>query len=144
MSWVRQTHSLIGCRDKCVETHEWFLHIWATCLKLSFRFPDFVCGYCVQSFSRAWLFVTPWTVAHQAPLSMGFFSKITGVGGHFLLRGIFPTQGWTRVSRIGRQIHYHWLPPGKPLLQPHLLCAPYFQQILFNQHLLSGGIHDKF
>ena len=25
-----------------------------------------------QSHSRAWLFVTPWTVAHQAPLSMGF------------------------------------------------------------------------
>ena len=23
-------------------------------------------------FSRVWLFVTPWTIAHQAPLSMGF------------------------------------------------------------------------
>ena len=28
---------------------------------------------CVRSyFSRIQLFVTPWTVAHQAPLSMGF------------------------------------------------------------------------
>ena len=28
---------------------------------------------CVLSdFSRVWLFVTPWTVAHQAPVSMGF------------------------------------------------------------------------
>ena len=28
---------------------------------------------CVLSrFSRVWLFATPWTVAHQAPLSMGF------------------------------------------------------------------------
>ena len=27
---------------------------------------------CVQSFSRVQLFVTPWTVARQAPLSMGF------------------------------------------------------------------------
>ena len=26
----------------------------------------------VKSLSRAWLFETPWTVAHQAPLSMGF------------------------------------------------------------------------
>ena len=25
-----------------------------------------------SSLSRTWLFVTPWTVAHQAPLSMGF------------------------------------------------------------------------
>ena len=34
----------------------------------------------------------PWTVACQVPLSMGFF-KNTGVGCHFLLQGIFPTQG---------------------------------------------------
>ena len=26
----------------------------------------------VKSLSRVWLFATPWTVAHQAPLSMGF------------------------------------------------------------------------
>ena len=26
----------------------------------------------VKSLSHIWLFVTPWTVAHQAPLSMGF------------------------------------------------------------------------
>ena len=26
---------------------------------------------CAQSLSRVRLFVTPWTVAHQAPLSMG-------------------------------------------------------------------------
>ena len=32
-------------------------------------------------------------VAHQAPLSMRFPSKSTGVGCHFLLQGIFPTQG---------------------------------------------------
>ena len=30
--------------------------------------------------------VTPRTVAHQAPLSMGFPNKNTGVGGHFLLQ----------------------------------------------------------
>ena len=37
--------------------------------------------------------VTPWTVACQASLSMGFPSKNTGVGCPFLLRGIFPIQG---------------------------------------------------
>ena len=36
---------------------------------------------------------TPWTVAHQAPLSMDFPGKNTGVGCHFLLQGIFSTQG---------------------------------------------------
>ena len=33
------------------------------------------------------------TVAHQAPLSMGSPGKNTGVGCHFLLQGIFPSQG---------------------------------------------------
>ena len=36
---------------------------------------------------------TPLTVARQAPLSMGFFRQETGVGCHFLLQGIFLTQG---------------------------------------------------
>ena len=36
---------------------------------------------------------TPWTIALQASLTMGFSSKNTGVGNHFLLRGIFTTQG---------------------------------------------------
>ena len=40
------------------------------------------------------LFVTPWIVACQAPLSWDFPGKNTGVGCHFLLQGIFPTQRW--------------------------------------------------
>ena len=35
---------------------------------------------------------SPWTVALQAPLSMEFPGNNTGVGSHFLLQGIFPTQ----------------------------------------------------
>ena len=38
---------------------------------------------CVQ------LFVTPWTAAHQAPLSMGFSCKNTDMGFHFLLQVSF-------------------------------------------------------
>ena len=33
-------------------------------------------------------FVTPWTIAHQAPLSMKFSGKNTGVGCHFLSRDL--------------------------------------------------------
>ena len=39
------------------------------------------------------LFVTPWTVAPQALLSMDSPGKNTGVHCHFLLQGIFLTQG---------------------------------------------------
>ena len=49
--------------------------------------------YLLSRFSHVWLSVTPWSVAHQAPLSMGFSSKNTGVGYHALFQRIFPTQG---------------------------------------------------
>ena len=38
-------------------------------------------------------FVTPWTVACQAPLSTGSSGTNTGAGCYFLLQGIFLTQG---------------------------------------------------
>jgi len=43
-------------------------------------------------FSRIQLFETPWTVAHQASLSMGF-SRREYWSVHALLQGIFLTQG---------------------------------------------------
>ena len=47
----------------------------------------------VTCFSCVQLFATLWTVAFQAPLFMGFSGKISGVGCHFLLQEIFPSQG---------------------------------------------------
>ena len=50
-------------------------------------------GDSVQSLSNVWLFATSGTIAHQAPLSMGFSSGNTGESCQVLLQGIFPTQG---------------------------------------------------
>ena len=47
----------------------------------------------VKVASHVRLFVTQWTVACQAPPSMGLSRQNAGVGCHFLLQGIFPTQG---------------------------------------------------
>ena len=67
---------------------------------------------CAQSLSHVQLFMTPWTIVRQAPLSMGFFSgKNIGVCCHFLLQGIFPTQG----SNPHLQ---HWQADSLPLAQP--------------------------
>ena len=54
--------------------------------------------------SHIQLYGTPWTVAFQAPLFMGFPSKNTGVGCHFLLQGIFLTQGLNPVL-----LHCRWI-----------------------------------
>ena len=47
---------------------------------------------CVQLLSPVRLFVTPWTVVHQAPLPWYFPHKNTGMSCHFILEGIFLTQ----------------------------------------------------
>ena len=50
-------------------------------------------------------FVTPWIVARQAPLSMDFPGRNTGLGCQFLLPGIFLTQG-SRLSLLRRLLHW--------------------------------------
>ena len=54
------------------------------------------------------LFVIPWTLACQAPLSMGFPNP--GVCCHFLLQGIFPTQALNLSLGHCRQTLYHLIP----------------------------------
>ena len=64
--------------------------------------------------------MTPQTVACQVPLSMGFSSKTTGVGCHFLLQGIFLTQGLNPhlLCLLHRQADsFPLAPPGKSLLK---------------------------
>ena len=51
--------------------------------------PSRKCCLVAQSF---WLFATLWTVAHQAPLSMGFRRQESWIG--LPLQGTFPTLGW--------------------------------------------------
>ena len=85
--------------------------------------------------SRVLLFVTPWTVALQAPLSMGFTGQNTGVGCHFLLHGNVSIQRLNLhpcVSCTNRQIFsFTTEPPGKG---PDLILSAqvfwFFQQKL--------------
>ena len=48
---------------------------------------------CVHILSHVWLFVTPWTVACQASLSMGFSRQEYWSGLPFPAAGNLPTQG---------------------------------------------------
>ena len=68
-------------------------------------------SWCVLSlFSRVWLFATLWTVAHQAPLSMGFSRQKYWSGFPCPLPGDFPDPGIEPASltstHIGRQVPY--------------------------------------
>ena len=46
-------------------------------------------------------------IGHQVNMSLGFSSKNAGMGCHFLLQWIFPTQGSNHVSFTGRQVLQH-------------------------------------
>ena len=77
------------------------------CTKKSFVKTACVCA---KSLSRVRLFVTPWTAAHQAPLSMGFSRQEYWSGLRGLLQGIFPTEVLScisYVSCIDRWVLYH-------------------------------------
>ena len=64
-----------------------------------------------QLLSCVQLFVTPWTVARQAPLSMEFSRQGYWRGCHFLPQGIFLTQG----SNLCLSHLLHWQGDSLPL-----------------------------
>ena len=64
--------------------------------------------------------VISWTIAHQAPLSVGDSpGKNTRVGHHALLQGVFPTQGLNPCFLGLLLWHPGSLPPG-PSWEAHV------------------------
>ena len=67
-------------RKELVTTEDWHYHTLSSGLRALHGFDQVHLAttfwhrqYClVKLLSRVWPFATPWTVAHQAPLSMGF------------------------------------------------------------------------
>ena len=68
-----------------------------------------------QFLSRVWLFWTPWTVAHQASLSMGFFRQGYWSMLPFSLPRGLPTQG-LNPCLCTAGVSFTSEPLGKPLL----------------------------
>ena len=87
---------------------------------------------CAQSLSHVQFFATLWTVAHQTPLFMGFFSgKNTGVGCHLLLQVIFLTQESNPCF-----LHLlHWQADSLPLHHLGSPWATYYIKISFSDSL---------
>ena len=71
----------------------------------------------VKSLSRVRLFATSWTVAYQAPLSMGFSRQECWSG--FLFQGIFPTQESNPGLPHCRQTLYRLSHQGSPIKLGH-------------------------
>ena len=67
----------------------------------------------VKSLSRVRLFVTPWTVARQAPQSMGFSRQEYWSGYPFPSPGHLPNPGTERTSPALVAEFFITEPPGK-------------------------------
>ena len=89
-------------------------------------------------------FVTPWIIAHQAPLFMEFSSENTGLGCHSLPQVIFLTQESNPGILQCRQIHYHSEPQGKLILgfRECLRAGDVWPKLTTEQEL-SGEIKRK-
>ena len=85
----------------------------------------------VKSLSRVWLFVTPWTVVHQAPPSMGFSRQEYWSGLPFPSPGDLPDPGIEPRSPRLQADALTSEPPGKQILAviPHVVQ---YQAILIN------------
>ena len=70
----------------------------------------------VKSLSRVRLFATPWTIAYQAPLSMGFSRQECWSGLPFLSPGDLPDPGIEPGSPALQADALSSEPPGKPLV----------------------------
>ena len=70
----------------------------------------------VKSFSRVRIFATPWTVAHQAPLSMGFSRQEDWSGLSFPFPGDLPNPGIEPRSPTLQADALTSEPPGKPFI----------------------------
>ena len=73
-----------------------------------------VCACMLSHFSRVRLFATPWTVASQAPLSMGFSRQEYWSGLPFPSRGDLPNPGMELRSPTLQADSLPYEPPGKP------------------------------
>ena len=80
---------------------------------------------CMHAGASIWLFVTPWTVAHKAPLSMRFSRQEYWSGLPSLLLGIFPTQGLNSHLLLFRWILYCSATRKVPC---YFLCTPFFKE----------------
>ena len=100
--------------------------------------------------SRVWFFATPWTVAHQAPLSMEFSRQEHWSGLPFPPPGDLPDPGIEPTSLLSPALAGRFIttgPPGKPsweLQRTHSLMMKTYTITINMVQLLWSNSRQRF
>ena len=78
----------------------WLFFLSQKDVSIAFSASKEILKFFTFTLSHIRLFVIPWIVACQAPLSIGFFRQEYWTGLHFLFQGIFLTQDRTQLCCI--------------------------------------------
>ena len=70
--WIKCSPTALWRGETCTSCSQLFKMAGARWLLLGYRTMARLHACSLSRFSHIWLFVTPWIIAHQAPLSMGF------------------------------------------------------------------------
>ena len=93
----------------------------------------------MKSLSRVRLFATPWTVAYQAPLSMGFSRQECWSGLPFPFPGDLPNPGIEPRSPALQADTLPSEPPGNTTIQKHqFFSSAFFIVQLSHPHMTTG------
>ena len=102
-------------------------------------------GVFVCVLNRVQLFVTPWNVAHQAPLSMEFCRQKYWSGLPLSIPGHLPDPGLKPISPVLAGGFFTTVPPGKldkmeySLLKLGLCCTPIIH-IVHQRHVNKNKV----
>ena len=128
--WLQSLNPIKFAHELCFP----LLHYSFTVLFLSCPFnisgTFLACAYMLGCFSHVWLFVTLWTVARQAPLSMGFSRQEHWSGLSCLPPGDLPGLETEAGSPSLLAILYHWA-TGETLP-----CMVWLQSLLISDFLV--------
>ena len=109
-----------------------FFHLWNSWVirALLLYVPS-----CAQSLSRVWLFVTPWTAAHQAPLSIESSRQDYRSRLPFPTPGDLPNPGMEPESLVSPVLaggFFTTVPPGKPYVPLYTVLKRAYIFLFFN------------
>ena len=104
-----------------------------------------MCAMHAKCFSHVQLSVKLWTVAHWAPLSMGFSRQEYWSGLYALLQGIFPTKGLNPGLPHCRRILYRLSHQGMIVTSSHGIREQASRVVLVvkNSPAKAGDLRDE-